>query len=53
VIEEHDLMYDKCVPQEHPYTVRLEGYDYDFNAKRESEVIKLRNECNILFYCWK
>jgi len=46
-IEEHDSMYNKCVPQENPYIVRLEAYDYDFNAKRESEVIKLRNECNI------
>ena len=46
-IEEHDTMHDKCVPQENPYIVRLEAYDYDFNAKRETEVTKLRNECNI------
>lgn len=46
-IEEHDKMHDKCVPQENPYIVRLEAYDYAFNANRESEVTKLRNECNI------
>jgi len=46
-IEEHDSMYDKCVPQENPYTVCLKAYNYAFNEEREKEVIKLRNDCNI------
>jgi len=46
-IEEHDYMYDKFAPQEHPYTVHLKAYNYAFNEDRESKVIILRNECNI------